>query len=115
MTRWILLLMLGGLLMALGCDTTGDDDDDVSDDDVSDDDDTGDDDTADGCAAEDPPCVDDLILDLSLHDDKVSEGGVQNTADGDDIVSVVDATAGGFSMATENPFVYLRFEDDGLV
>ena len=58
-------------------------------------------------------CVDDLILDLSLHDDKVSEGAVTNDADGDDYVTAVDATGGGYSNATQNPWVYLKFTDDG--
>ena len=92
-------------------DTGDDDDDDDDDDDVTDDDD---DDTYSGCDPSDVECLDDLILDLSLHDDKVSEGDVQNTADGDDWVSVVDATAGGYAVASENPFIYLRFEDGGL-
>lgn len=58
-------------------------------------------------------CVDDLILDLSLHDDKVSEGEVSTTTDGDDFVTDVDATAGGYSSATSNAWVYLKFTDDG--
>jgi hypothetical protein len=33
-------------------------------------------------------CVDDLILDLSLHDDQVSEGAVTTDADGDDFVTM---------------------------
>jgi hypothetical protein len=58
-------------------------------------------------------CVDDLILDLSLHDDQVSEGAVTNNAEGDDYVTAVDATAGGYNNATQNPWVYLKFTDDG--
>jgi len=115
MRNWLLLTWLS--LAVVGCPGNEDDDDDsaVADDDVADDDTAGDDDTSAGCEPEDVECVDDLILDLSLHDDKVSEGDVQSTADGDDWVSVVDATAGGFSQYTENPFIYLRFEDEGLV
>jgi hypothetical protein len=58
-------------------------------------------------------CVDDLILDLSLHDDQVSEGAVTTDADGDDFVTDVDATGGGYNTATQNPWVYLKFTDDG--
>jgi hypothetical protein len=121
LTRLGLALCLA--LFVAGCPATDDDDDsavtdDDDDDATADDDDAtaGDDDDTiyTGCDPADVPCLDDLILDLSLHDDKVSEGEVQNTADGDDWVSTVDATAGGFNMATENPFIYLRFDDDGL-
>ena len=65
---------------------------------------------------EDPaeiPCFDNLIQDLSLHDD-VSTGGVTNSQDGEDWISVVDATAGGFGNSAQNPFVYLKFTDEGL-
>ncbi|MFT5680380.1 MAG: hypothetical protein ACI8RZ_001286 [Myxococcota bacterium] len=58
-------------------------------------------------------CVDDLILDLSLHDDKVSEGDVSTTTDGDDFVTDVDASAGGYNSATSNAWVYLKFTEDG--
>ena len=58
-------------------------------------------------------CVDELILDLSLHDDAVSDGDVTTTTDGDDFVTDVDATAGGYNNATQNPWVYLKFTDTG--
>ena len=58
-------------------------------------------------------CVDDLILDLSLHDDAVSEGAVETTTDGDDFVTDLDATAGGYNSATQNPWVYVKFTDEG--
>ncbi|MEL6349498.1 MAG: HmuY family protein [Myxococcota bacterium] len=58
-------------------------------------------------------CVDDLILDLSLQDDESSEGAVDNAVDGDGFLTTVDASAGGFSAATNNPWVYIRFTDDG--
>ena len=115
MRNWLLLPWLA--LALAGCPADDDDDDDsaVTDDDVADDDDvTGDDDTSSGCQPEDVACEDDIILDLSLHDDKVSEGDVENTAEGDDWVSIVDATAGGYSQASQNPFIYLRFTPDGL-
>lgn len=63
--------------------------------------------------AKDPACVDAMILDLSLHDDKVSEGAVETTQDGEDFVTVVDATAGGYSQASNNPWVYVRFTAEG--
>lgn len=58
-------------------------------------------------------CIDQLVLDLSLHDDRVSEGGVETTRDGDDFVTVVDARAGGYNEAANNPWVYVRFTRDG--
>ncbi|MDG1479879.1 MAG: HmuY family protein [Myxococcota bacterium] len=58
-------------------------------------------------------CVDDLILDLSLHNDAVSAGSVRTTVSGSDFLTDIDATAGGYSNATQNPWVYLRFTDDG--
>lgn len=60
-----------------------------------------------------PTCVDEIILDLSLHDDKVSDGAVENTTDGDDFVTTVDASAGGSQQAANNPWVYLRFGPEG--
>jgi hypothetical protein len=58
-------------------------------------------------------CVDQLILDLSLHDDKVSDGAVDNATDGDDFITTIDATAGGYQNAANNPWVYVRFTEDG--
>ena len=58
-------------------------------------------------------CEDALFLDLSLQDDKISEGDVVSTQSGDDFVTTVDATAGGYSSATSNHWVYLKFTDDG--
>lgn len=58
-------------------------------------------------------CVDQLILDLSLHDDKVSDADVETTADGDDFVTVVDASAGGYNQAANNPWVYVKFTPEG--
>ncbi len=60
-----------------------------------------------------PACVDAMILDLALHDDKVSDGAVTNTADGDAWYTSVDATAGGYGNSSDNPWVYLRFTDAG--
>ncbi|HCH66039.1 MAG TPA: hypothetical protein DFR83_24770, partial [Deltaproteobacteria bacterium] len=58
-------------------------------------------------------CEDDIILDLSLHDDKVSNGAVETSMDGDDFVTLVDASAGGFSAASNNPWVYVKFTETG--
>ena len=58
-------------------------------------------------------CEDDLFLDLSLQDDKISEGDVVSNQDGNDFVTTVDATAGGYSSATSNPWVYIKFTDNG--
>ena len=57
-------------------------------------------------------CEDDLILDLSLHD-SISEGSVSTTTDGDDFVTSVDATAGGYQNASSNPWVYIKFTEQG--
>lgn len=58
-------------------------------------------------------CLDSVILDLSLQDDAVSEGTVDTTTEGDDFLTLVDASAGGFNNATSNPWVYIKFEDSG--
>jgi hypothetical protein len=63
--------------------------------------------------AVEPSCIDDMILDLSLHDDKTSRGEVTTTVDGADFVTVIDATAGGSSQATRNPWVYVQFTAEG--
>lgn len=60
-------------------------------------------------------CVDEMILDLSLHDDKVSDGEVSSESDGADTLTYVDASAGGYNQANNNPWTYIRFEDDGTV
>ena len=64
--------------------------------------------------AADIPCLDNLIQDLSLQDE-ISNGAVNNTKDGDDWITTVDATAGGFGNASQNPFVYMKFTEDGLI
>ncbi len=61
----------------------------------------------------DVPCVDAMILDLSLHDDKVSDGAVETTVDGTDFVTTVDASAGGASSASKKAWVYVKFNTDG--
>ncbi len=54
-----------------------------------------------------------MILDLSLHDDMVSEGEVTTETDGEDFVTTVDATAGGFGQSDQNPWVYVKLAADG--
>ena len=57
-------------------------------------------------------CEDALILELSLQD-TISEGAVSTTTDGDDFITNVDATAGGFQNASSNPWIYIKFTEDG--
>jgi hypothetical protein len=61
----------------------------------------------------DVPCEDDLVQDLLTDDGEVSDGAVTTTTDGDDFVTVVDATAGGMNQAANNPWVYIRFDAEG--
>lgn len=58
-------------------------------------------------------CVDELLQDLSLQDDKTSNGAVETTAEGDDFVTTVDASAGGFGNETKNAWTYVRFTATG--
>jgi HmuY protein len=59
-------------------------------------------------------CTDQIILDLTLHDDLVADDAdVTTTTDGDDFVTYVDATAGGYGNETENPWVYVKFTAEG--
>jgi hypothetical protein len=58
-------------------------------------------------------CEDALVLKLSLHGDKVSEGAVANTLADGVFVTTVDATAGGFGQSQNNPWVYVRFTEQG--
>lgn len=78
-------------------------------------------DTADALAQSEPvcdeaaevPCVDQIILDLALQDDKVSEGAVDTSSDGTDFITTVDARAGGMQNAASNPWVYVKFTESG--
>lgn len=58
-------------------------------------------------------CVDDMIADLGLQDDEVSDGEVTTITEGEDFVTDMDASAGGYSEASQNPWIYLRFTADG--
>jgi hypothetical protein len=69
----------------------------------------------DDCEPEPPQCIDQAILDLSLHDDMVSMGAVETETDGADFVTEVDASAGGFGNETQEPWVYVKFTADGAV
>jgi hypothetical protein len=55
-----------------------------------------------------------MVLDLSLHEE-VTEGEVETTKDGDDFVTTIDASAGGYTEAQNNPWTYVKFETDGAV
>ena len=59
-------------------------------------------------------CEDDLVSDLSYQED-ISEGVVETTVEGDDFYTFVDATAGGYSSASSNPWTYVKFTPDGAV
>lgn len=58
-------------------------------------------------------CEDEMILDLSLHDDKVADAEVTTTTDGNDFVTAVEASAGGFGEEANNPWVYVKFTPTG--
>ena len=58
-------------------------------------------------------CEDAIISDLALHDDKISDGDVVTRVDGDDYLTTVDATAGGYNDSQNNPWVYIKFTPDG--
>lgn len=60
-------------------------------------------------------CVDEMVSDLTLHDDKVSEDEVSNEADGAGWSTYIDASAGGYQNASKNPWVYVKFTPDGAV
>lgn len=55
----------------------------------------------------------DIGADLPFHD-AVSDGTVQNQVVENDWVETVDARAGGFIAAPDNPWLYVRFGDNGM-
>lgn len=61
-----------------------------------------------------PPCVDELVAALQLQAGEPSQGGIENQAEGDGFLSIVDATAGGLTADPRQSFLYARFSDDGL-
>lgn len=99
-----------GLVACSPAKDGGDDDDDV----IGDTADDGGDDVTPACTEPvEVECVDQIILDLSLHDDKVSDADVDTSTDDADFVTVVDASAGGYSDAVNNPWVYIKFTPEG--
>ena len=60
-----------------------------------------------------PTCIDEIIQELSLHDDKVSDGEVTTEASGEDFLTLVDATAGGMNRAADHAWTYVRFTVEG--
>ena len=58
------------------------------------------------------PCVTQFGESLPLHD-AVAAGTLSSAIDGNDWVVDVDATAGGFLDAPDNPWLYVRFTDEG--
>ena len=66
------------------------------------------------CEAEEPYCSDEMIQQISLQD-FVSSGAVSTTQSGAVFTTQVDASAGGMGAATQNPFVYIKFNADGAV
>ncbi len=58
-------------------------------------------------------CVDDMISDLSLQD-KTNKDDITAGDDGDDHLDAVDASAGGYSNASKNAYIYAKFTDAGL-
>lgn len=59
------------------------------------------------------PCEDDVVLQMNLQSEP-APGSIETTQDGDDFVSVIDATAGGAFTATPHSYTYGRFTDTGL-
>jgi len=98
----MMLLTITSTILAPGCG------DDTTSDEAS----NGDTTTSRCTEAQEVACVDDMILDLSFHN-TVSTSTVENSQDGADWVTSVDATAGGFQNAANNPWVYIKFTAQG--
>ena len=64
------------------------------------------------CEVGEVPCEDAMLLDLSMHD-TVSTRSVSTVVDGDDFLTSIDATGGGYGNETNEPWVYVRFTPDG--
>jgi hypothetical protein len=88
---------------------TGDKDDDSN---TATTDDSGN--PTDECKPTKVSCQDEMVLDLALHEE-VTEGKVATTKDGDDFVTTIDASAGGYTDAANNPWTYVKFGSDGAV
>jgi hypothetical protein len=118
--RTLRLLVPALLLSACPTDdpgggTIGDGDSDDGDSGDTDDTGGGDTDTLDPVCTEptDMECVDEMILDLSLHEE-VNPDDVDNEQDGSDWVSLVDASAGGMNSSSDSPWIYVRFTESGM-
>ena len=57
-------------------------------------------------------CVDNIVLDLSFQN-TVAAGSTSSTQEGNNWVTDVDATAGGYMNAADNPWIYIRFTETG--
>jgi len=115
MTRAAALFSLVPLLGCGGGDSNGGDSDSDVDIDSDTDSDVDSDSDGDEICTEPVaiPCTDAIIIDLSLHDDLTSDGEVTTTTDGEDFVTTIDATAGGFGKSSDYPWVYVRFGPEG--
>lgn len=60
------------------------------------------------------PCEDAMVLDLGFQDVS-SDGAVDTTTDGEDFVTHIDASAGGYGNSQSNPWVYVQFTETGAV
>lgn len=98
-------------LSLFACNGDKDEDSNPTGDDSGTGDDTG---TGKTCEPTKVACQDELVENLSLHEE-VTDGKVATTKDGADFVTTIDATAGGFTQAENNPWVYVKFETDGAV
>lgn len=58
-------------------------------------------------------CQDELVSDLSLQDDKTSDGDVTTTTDGADFLTSLDASAGGYGNETTHAWTYMKFTASG--
>ena len=63
-------------------------------------------------AVEAVTCEDALYLDLGLQE-SVNDDEVSTITEGDDFITYVDATAGGYQSAATNPWVYIKFTENG--
>lgn len=113
MNRLLLTCLLVGMTACSGGEKVDDTGNPADSGDSADTGDTGS--TLDAVCTEavEPTCIDDMILDLSLQDNKTSDGEVVTTVDGADFVTTVDASAGGSDNADRNAWTYVSFGVDG--
>lgn len=60
-------------------------------------------------------CVDEIISDLSLQDEEINEDDVSTETDGDDFLTFIDASAGGYGQEIHHAWQYIKFTDTGAV